>query len=120
MTNAEFLNKNFGTNYKAYMKCTWPYQQNLKVWMIEFDGKIRYGWENVVLENKITETFVEPLENQISSHRDFSETYRLVVDKAQNYKILGVYKYDEANSIKRTYRIWNKVASTLEEFLQNN
>ncbi len=31
-THAEFLNKNFATNYKA--------------WMIRFDGRNRDGWKN--------------------------------------------------------------------------
>ena len=118
MTNVEFLNDNFGTNYKRYDRCRWSYSDDLKVWMIAFDGRVRYGWKNEVSGTKIIELFVEPLENQISTHRDFDETYRLVVDKEQNYKILGVYKYDEINSDKRTCRIWEKVAISLEEFLQ--
>ena len=118
MTNAAFLNKNFGTSYKAWMKCTWEYSTNLKVWMIEFDENIRFGWRNIVIEDRVIENFVLPLERQIPPHRDFTENYRLVVDKAQNYKILGVYKYDKDTSDKRVRRVWIKVANSLEEFLQ--
>ena len=120
MTNAEFLNRNFGTNYVKWMKCTWqhPYYHKLKVWMIEFDGNVRYGWKNTVLNNSIVERFVEPLSHQIPAHRSFSETYRLVVDKSRNYKILGVYKYDRINSDLRTKRIWIKVADSLNNFKQ--
>ena len=116
MTNAEFLNHNFGTHYKAWMKCTWPYSADLKVWMIKFDENIRYGWKNTITNNMIIEDFVEPLENQIIPHRSFDENYRLVVDKAQDYKILGVYRYDRKNSILRTHRVWEKVSDSLKDF----
>ena len=117
MTNAEFLNNNFGTNYKAWMKCTWRYSSDLKVWMLEFDGVVRQGWDNKISGDKIIESFVWSLEEQSPSHMDFDETYRLVVDKARDYKVLGVYKYDRENSNKRTYRIWVKVADSLNEFI---
>ena len=117
MTNAEFLNMNFGTNYKQWMKCRWPYSDDLKVWMLYFDNNIRLGWKNEVLDNTITEIFVDSLDRQIMSHRYFEETYRLVVDKAQNYKILGVYKYSKEDSNIRTKRVWKKVAKSLDEFI---
>lgn len=119
MTNAEFLNRNFGTHYKAWMKCRWYYTPDLAVWMVHFDdGNVRLGWVNSIVGNTVIENFVDPLEKQISAHRDFEENYRLVVDKAQKDKILGVYQYDKEHSDKRRRRIWIKVANSLEEFLQ--
>ena len=118
MTNAEFLNDNFGTNYKAYMKCRWPYSGDLKVWMIEFDGRVRYGWKNTIAGDKVFEEFVGSEDEILKEHKSFEENYRLVVDKSQNYKILGVYKYNRLNSNMSKYRIWEKVANSLEEFLQ--
>ena len=45
-THADFLNKNFGTNYKAWMKCAYPLNTQYEVWMARFDGKVRDGWKN--------------------------------------------------------------------------
>lgn len=116
MTNAEFLNENFGTNYKAWMKCLWSYSFDLKVWLLAFDGEIRYGWKNIILGDKVFECYVGSDEVKLPTHKDFNENYRLVVDKAQNYKILGVYKYDKEKSDKNIQRIWIKVANSLDEF----
>lgn len=119
MNNAEFLNNNFGTNYKAWMKCRWYYSSALAVWMVDFDGSVKKGWQNKILDGKILEHYVDDPNKQLEFHKDFSELYRVAVDKSQNYKILGVYKFDEKNSIKRTKRIWIKVADSLEAFLQS-
>ena len=117
MTNAEFLNKNFGTHYYRWMKCTWEYSSTLKVWMVEFDGRVRYGWKNEIDGNRVIEHFVEsPGRIMIPSHRSFTETYRLVVNKTRGYAILGVYKYDKQNSYLPNRRIWVKVADSLKEF----
>ena len=48
-THADFLNKNFGTNYKAWMKCCYNLNSKYEVWMIRFDGKLRDGWKNTLL-----------------------------------------------------------------------
>ncbi len=118
MTNAEFLNDNFGTNYKAWMKCRWTFSSDLKVWMIELDGKERRGWVNTIVGDKVFEEYVGLEEEKLKEHKSFEENYRLIVDKSQNYKILGGYKYNRLNSNMSKYRIWEKVAISLEEFLQ--
>lgn len=116
MTNAEFLNKNFGTNYKAWMKCTWAYDDIL-VWMVRFDKTVSAGWQNIIVdENTVKEIYVKSIEKQLETHKSVDVKYRLIVDKAQNYKILGVYEYDTLNSNERTHRIWKKVANTITEF----
>ncbi len=114
MTNAEFLNKNFGTHYYCWMRCTWEYSRTLKVWMVEFDGRVRYGWKNEIDGNRVIEHFVG--NEMIPPHRSFTETYRLVVNKTRGYAILGVYKYDKQTSDLYTRRIWVKVADSLKEF----
>lgn len=118
MTNAEFLNNYFGTNYNRWMKCRWPYFKDLKVWMIYLDGNVRMRWKNTIDGNKVFEEYVGLEEDKLPEHKSFEENYRLIVDKAQNFKILGVYKYDRLNSNMLKYRIWEKVANSLEEFLQ--
>ena len=116
MTNADFLNKNFGTHYSYWKPCTWKYSSTLKVWMVEFDGRVRYGWKNEIDGNRVIEHFVESLDKQIPPHRSFTEIYRLVVNKTKGHAILGVYKYDRQNSDLLTRRIWVKAADSLKEF----
>lgn len=116
MTRAEFLNKNFSTHYTLWKKCTWEYSPSLKVWMVEFDGKIRLGWKNQIDGNRVVENFVYPPERIIPPHRTFTETYRLVVNMTDNFAILGVYKFDKESSNLPTRRIWVKVADSLKEF----
>jgi len=45
MTNAEFLNENFGTNYKQWMKCGWYYddKKEILVWMVNFNKTVSSG-----------------------------------------------------------------------------
>lgn len=118
MTNAEFLNKNFRTNYKGYMKSRWTYSNQLKVWMTFLDGKVRRGWKNIINECLVFEEFVSLDEKLLPEDYILEENYRLIVDKAQNYKILGVYKLERTNRNVLKNRIWIKVANSLEEFLQ--
>ena len=118
MTNAEFLNNNFGTNYKKWFKCSWKYNKDILVWMVNFNKTTNCGWQNVIVDsNTIYESFVCDLNEQLDSHKYVFENYRLAVDKSQNYKILGLYKYDFENSNLHTKRIWHKVAESINEFI---
>lgn len=59
MSNAQFLNKNFGTNYKAWMRCGWKYDDNILVWMVNINGTISAGWKNIITnENTVHEIYV--------------------------------------------------------------
>lgn len=49
-THAEFLNQAFGTNYKAYMKCVWKYDENWIVWMVRFNTE-NAGWTNTFISD---------------------------------------------------------------------
>lgn len=121
MTNVEFLNENFGTDFKGYQRCTWRYDDNIIVWMVKLDKTILSGWQNSIIdENIVHEIYVGALEHQIEGHKTVDAPYRLIVDKAQDYKILGVYKYDILNSRERTCRIWKKVANSITEFYSQN
>lgn len=117
MTNVEFLNENFGTDYKGWMKCAWPYNDEILVWMVRFDGSVSSGWYNkITSENTVEEFFVKDLSSQLVNHKNVNQKLRLAVDKSQNYKILGLYKYDTLNSNERTHRIWKKIANSITEY----
>lgn len=121
MNNFEFLNKNFGTDYKGYYRCGWNYSPDILVWMVRFDKTVSMGWQNSIVDDEtVDETFVEPLENQLDNHKAVLERYRLVVDKAQDYKILGLYRYDVLNSKERTHRVWKKIAESIKDFEVKN
>ncbi len=120
MTNAEFLNRNFGTNYKAWMKCGWNYSEDILVWMVNFNGSISSGWENRVTdENTIVEIYVGKPSEQMESYKSVNEKYRFAVDKSKGYKVLGLYKFDTLNSIESKRRVWKRVANSINEFLAN-
>lgn len=109
MTNAKFLNKYFGTNYRQWMRCTYKVSKDTVVWMVNIDGSVAKGWSNILSPDgkTITERFVWDLSEQIPTHRYLDYNYRIVVDKSQNYKVLGFFKYDRENSDERTCRIWH-------------
>ena len=110
-TNAEFLNKRFGTSYKAWMKCGWKYDDDTIVWMVPLDGVERYGWRNRIVDsNTVREDYVGLEEFRLIGHRHINEYQRIVVQKEQGrYTILGLYRYDFKNSDERIRRIWVKV-----------
>lgn len=107
-THAEFLNKAFGTDYKAWMKSIWRYNDEWIVWMIRFNEKDG-GWTNTfVSDSRIKE------EN--NSHADYwGKGYdkRIVIQienlvHTRRYTCLGRYIYDEKNSNPYTVRYYDK------------
>ena len=108
-TNADFLNKRFGTNYKAWMKCTWPYNDNTAVWMLDFTGVGDAGWDNRIVDaNTVREEYIGfPM-----AIAPIKENRRIIVKKEKEfgrYVILGLYRYDFENSHEPHLRIWKKV-----------
>ena len=116
-TNAEFLNKVFGTNYKAWMRGRWEYSKDTWVWMIRLDGKCRQNWRNrIINENEIWEEYIG---TETPTYRHEPERkYRIVVgiekgNLGREYHILGKYRYDaEKSTIGRNVLI--KVCDTKE------
>ena len=116
-TNAEFLNKVFGTDYKAWMKCGWDYDADTIVWMAEFDGKARQGWVNTIVDaNTVREDYVGAESDKLVSHKSLKNYRRIVVKKERaygRYIILGTYRYDFQNSVERNKRIWIKISDEI-------
>ena len=101
-TNAEFLNEAFGTNYVAWMKSRWEYDQDTWVWMVRFDGRIRQDWANRIISE--TEIWEEYVGNEEPTYRSKKEKkYRIVVQILEGrcgreYHTLGKFKYDYEKS----------------------
>ena len=100
-TNAEFLNKRFGTNYKAWMKSRWEYDADTWVWMVHFDKKMRKDWRNcIVSDNEIWEEYVG---KETPTYKGDGKRFRIVVSVkdgccGREYHILGMFKLDESKS----------------------
>lgn len=111
-TNADFLNKVFGTNYKGWRRCGWDYDPNIIVWMTPLDDKVRNGWINSIInENTVQEDFVGNESDKLITHQRLKNYRRIIVKKeSKRYVILGLFKYDFENSIERNKRIWIKIS----------
>ena len=112
-THTEFLNKAFGTNYKAWMRCTWTYN-NMVVWMVRFN-KTDGGFKNTFISNdRIKEECLGWDENVLTS----VDKVKIVMEIDDNaflrkYIFRGIYKYDEKNSNPHTVRYYDKIADEL-------
>lgn len=112
-THAEFLNQAFGTNYKAWMKCVWKYDENWIVWMVRFDKKDG-GWTNTFIsDSRIKE---ENLKNvRVWDDKPLSCLYkkRIVIEivdlgYTRKYIYRGRFIYDEKNSDPYKVRYYDK------------
>ena len=112
-SHAEFLNKAFGTNYKAWMKCVWRYDKDWVVWMVRFN-KTDGGWTNTFLsDSRIKE---ENLKNWIMWNGkpiECVDKKRIVIeikdlDYTRKYIYRGRYIYDEQNSTPNKVRYYDK------------
>ena len=112
-THAEFLNEAFGTNYKAWMKCVWKYNEEWIVWMVRFNKKDG-GWTNTFLSNsRIKEENIGGY--KIYEGKPLSCLYkkRIVIEivdlgYTRKYICRGRFIYDEKNSDPYTVRYYNK------------
>jgi hypothetical protein len=122
-THAEFLNEVFGTDYVQYMRCSYPYMDNVIVWMVRVDGKPHgaqghefknYYRDSSIIQEKVSKGNLfdgEPIQ------LDGYGVYRLVFDIVEEaypitrrrYVFKGVYKIDSENS-KYFYQIYEKVS----------
>ena len=115
-THADFLNKAFGTNYKAWMSCVWHYTDETIVWMVRFN-QIRNGWRNRFISNnrimeenlnKVTVWKGTPVKEGMHRRRIVME-----IDDSgsmRKYIFRGIYVYDEKNSDPVNVRYHDKVA----------
>lgn len=103
-THADLLNELFGTNYKAWMKCTYPYSYDSFVWMVRFNEVNKStGWENVEISPNYV---IEKNHNGILTFEGGSVT-EILADKRIVFQIVGdgvfrkyifkgIYKYDNS------------------------
>ena len=120
-THAEFLNRTFGTNYKAWMKSVWTYDADTIVWIVRFDGKIRDGWKNYFVSgNRIYEENLYRREIFYGkSMRFFLTQDRIVIEiddssSDRKYVFRGVFRYDKNNSDPYMVRYYDKIS---DEFI---
>ncbi len=112
-THAEFLNEAFGTNYKAWMKCVWPYNNNV-VWMVRFN-KTDGGWRNTFISpNRIKEENLT-WKGESVKKIDKIKIVMEIDDSSymRKYIFRGIYKYDEKNSNPFEVRYYDKIADEI-------
>ena len=114
-TNAEFLNQEYKTDYKAFMKSRWSCTDNTWVWMVRLDGKVRNGWRNrIISEDEIWEEYVDV--GMPTYADEFEKKFRIVASivegaRGREYRVLGRYAFDFENSTNRRH-ILKKVSET--------
>lgn len=117
-THAEFLNKVFGTQYKAWMKSVWSYNSNYIVWMVCFDGKIRDGWKNTFIgwdeiKEENNDYNKKYYDGQPLPYYTYQKRIVIEIDNtsfARKYIFRGVYQYDKEKSNPYQVRYYNKIA----------
>lgn len=119
-TNADFLNKAFGTNYKAWMKSVWTYDNKSIVWMVKFDNKVRGGFKNIIIsDTSIAEENVDRKMiwdgNPIDSTLKYKKIVMEIDDSgfSRKYIFRGVYKYNEKDSDPLSIRYYDKIADEI-------
>ena len=111
-THAEFLNEAFGTNYKAWMKCVWKYDE-WTVWMVRFNEK-HGGWKNTFLsDSRIMEENLDKVGIWNGNPIENIDKKKIVVEikelgNTRKYICRGRFIYDEENSSPYTVRYYNK------------
>lgn len=118
-THAEFLNKTFGTNYKAWMKCCYCLNIKYEVWMIRFDGKARDGWknfyngdiikdENLFYDRKSWDNIPLP-KTLYHTKLVFEIIEKSSIDRMYVFK--GVYEYQKDISNPYKVRVYKKLSN---------
>ena len=115
-TNADFLNKAFGTNYQGYQKSSWKYDGEWTVWMVEFN-KAKNGWTNSFINNsRIKQANLLRKKDFEGKPIEHSTTKKRIVFEIDNsgalrkYIFRGMFVYDEANSDPVTDQYLDKVS----------
>ena len=116
-THAELLNELFGTNYKAWMKCTYRYSYDSFVWMVRFNEVNKStGWENVEISPNY---IIEKNHNSLLTYDRGSVTEILTDDRIvfqivgdgvfRKYIFKGIYKYDDSKGNPNLERYLKKI-----------
>lgn len=118
-TNADFLNKAFGTNYRGYQKSSWKYSDDWVVWMVEFN-KVKNGWTNTFVNNsRIKQDNLLRREEFEGQPINMVTTKKRIVFEIDNsgylrkYIFRGMFVYDEINSNAITSQYLDKIADEL-------
>lgn len=116
---SEVLNACFGTDYDAWMKATWPINENCRCWFPKLvktlkDEPAAYGCVNVISEDWNTLVF----DDQKTKTEDFREIHQelrvIFAREPDNGPILfrGVYVLDEDKSTYKHY-VFNRIATRI-------
>lgn len=99
-TYAEFLNKIFSTNYKAWYKSTYNYSDDTVVWIIRIDSKDRNGFKNYIEGNNIIE---ESKSNPTRSLKPIRMIFKVIdcENGLKNFVYLGKYMMSKDSTITR-------------------
>ena len=112
-THAEFLNEAFGTNYKAWMKCVWKYDEEWIVWMVRFNTE-KGRWRNTFLSSsRIMEENLDKVGIWDNKPIEDIDKKRIVFEiedlgHTRKYICRGRFIYDEKNSDPYTVRYHEK------------
>ena len=115
-THAELLNEVFGTDYKAWMQCTWKYSYDTIAWMVRFNEvNPNAGWENVEVSPdhivEINHFNVDPVVSVLSKKRI---VFQIVGDGVfRKYIFKGIFKYEEQDSNPRLRRHLVRIDDTI-------
>lgn len=105
-THAELLNGLFGTNYVKWMRSSWSYSYNIKVWFGRIDGKTRDDFRNDYV-NKGT-TIIQscsgnkkkfdgtPLE--LVRITDYRLVFEIIDGSPRKYIFKGLFRYNREDS----------------------
>ena len=119
-SHADLLNQVFGTNYKAWMKSVWNYNDETVVWMVRFNQE-RSGWYNSFVSNsRIREENIYRRRYWNNRHIRYVDKKRIAfeIDDSKAYRkyiFRGVYVYDEETSDPSSVRYHNKISSVFPE-----
>lgn len=115
-SNAKFLNEVFGTNYKAWMRCSYRYSPTTFAWFVRIDGKPRNDFINAWLDkNTILQKYVgakglwdgEPL--KLDALGDHRLVFEIVEGTYRKYIFQGVFLMSRDRS-KEKEMLFKKVS----------
>lgn len=115
----DVLNTCFGTNYSAWMKASWPINENCRCWFPKLvktlkDEPVAHGCVNVIFEDWNTLVF----DDKKTDAEDFKEIHRglrvIFAREPDNGPILfrGVYVQDEDQSEYKHY-VFKRIATKI-------